>query len=76
MGKQYVHVWPTKGTHMHVLWVISNELNALQTCIWLKTDSIAFQKICNILSRVVLLLLEYCVAAVACVFPPVLCPCQ
>ena len=23
MSKQSVHVWPTKGTHMHVLWVIS-----------------------------------------------------
>ena len=32
---------------MHVLWVMSNELNALQTCIWLKVDSIALQNICN-----------------------------
>ena len=23
MSKQSVHVWPTKGTHMHVLWVMS-----------------------------------------------------
>ena len=43
-SKRSVHVWPTKGTHMYVSWM--NELNALQTCIWLKTDLLTKQKPC------------------------------
>ena len=32
--------------------VVGNELNALQMCIWLKTDSIALQQICMVAERV------------------------
>ena len=38
MSKRSVYVYPPKGVHVHVSWVISNELNALPTCIWLKID--------------------------------------